>query len=133
MLHFPEKRCLLTLLAVIATLANSGATLGYMRLAAGETCEAPQAEMGCCGTDACCCCEANEATEECGCESDPAPSVPVQETPITVSFGDQTIVLSSLSELVLPTPAKCHGTRHMAGVCPAFSGGLCVRNCVWQT
>ena len=132
MLHTPKKRCVLTLFAVIATLVNSGATLGYVCLAA-ETCESPQAEMGCCGTDACCCCTGDETTEECGCQSDPAPSVPVQETPIMVSYGDQNLVLLSLSELVLPTPVKCHGTRHMAGVRPVVSSGLYVRNCVCQT
>lgn len=133
MLQSPKKQCVLTLLAMMATLVNGGAMLGYVCVAADETCKSSQPEMACCGTDSCCCCSTDETTEECGCESDPAPSVPVQETPITVSFGDQTLVLPSLAELVLPTPAKCHGTRHMTGVCPAVSGGLCVRNCVWQT
>jgi hypothetical protein len=133
MLQSHNKRCLLMMLAVMATLANGGAMLDYACVAAHETCKSSQSKMACCSTDSCCCCSTDETTEECGCKSGPAPSVPVQETPITVSFGDRSLVLPSLTELVLPTPAKCHGTHHMTGVCPAASGGLCVRNCVWQT
>jgi hypothetical protein len=35
--------------------------------------------------------------------------------------------------LAVPNPAKCPRTSHMSGVRPVLSGGLCVRNCVWQT
>ena len=132
MLHASKTRSLLLLIAVLTMAVNAAMpTAVACNVGSDSACSTVRAEASCCDTGSCCC--SSETSESCGCQSNPIPPEPVNETPISPSFGDQVLVLNSMSELAVQAPAKCRGTSHMAGVCPAVSGGLCVRNCVWQT
>ncbi len=132
MLHASKTRSVLSLIAVLTMAVNAAMpTAGACNVGSDSACSTVQAEASCCGAGSCCC--SRQTSESCGCQSDPVPPEPVNETPISPSFGDQVLVLNSMSGLALPTPAKCCGTGHMSGVRPVLRGGLCVRNCVWQT